>query len=427
MRYAALILIMLAAPAAASAQDVELRFTGDVRVRAEGRRAAPENETDAFTLLRSRLGLIASLSPDAHAYVQLQDSRTFGEEASTMDGAADELDVHQAFVELGWRPTAALPLAVRAGRQEIVLGDERLVGAVDWTNTGRAFDGVRLFVRPDEAFWRASLHAATVAERGTLAGEPDPAGSRNDYLTFGARLDAGPLALQALHDVSAVWRTYRGIDRTTLDAALRVPGIAPWVVRVEGAYQLGDHALIETGAQQDIRAHFLSARAGREPVGGTVSRLSLGADYLSGDEDPESGDFDAFNTLYATNHKFYGYLDAFVDPAWDTRGRGLIDLVGAIAVRAGERAQLALDVHRFSLAERFPDSDERELGWELDLTVPVEVGPGQRLVAGYSAFRNGPAAGLLGHGDDGTWRHWGYAQLSFTFGPRFADAPVPAL
>jgi hypothetical protein len=58
--------------------------------------------------------------------------------------------------------------------------------------------------------------------------------------------------------------------------------------------------------------------------------------------------------------------------------------------------------------------------------VPVEVGPGQRLVAGYSAFRNGPAAALVGHGGDGTWRHWGYAQLSFTFGPRFTDAPVPA-
>jgi hypothetical protein len=115
----------------------------ELRLRGEAERPALADTVDAFTLLRARLGLEASLGKGAKVFLQVQDARTFGEEASTVDASADRLDLHQGWLELT-RPTGALELVLRAGRQELTLGNERLIGPVGWSNTGRsdALEGV---------------------------------------------------------------------------------------------------------------------------------------------------------------------------------------------------------------------------------------------------------------------------------------------
>jgi hypothetical protein len=47
----------------------------------------------------------------------------------------DMMDLHQAFVQFG--NPQLFPLVAKIGRQELVYGDERLVGASDWTNVRR--------------------------------------------------------------------------------------------------------------------------------------------------------------------------------------------------------------------------------------------------------------------------------------------------
>ncbi len=43
-----------------------------------------------------------------------------------------------AFADIG--QTGKSPVLFRAGRQELAFGEQRLVGHVSWTNTGRTFD-----------------------------------------------------------------------------------------------------------------------------------------------------------------------------------------------------------------------------------------------------------------------------------------------
>jgi hypothetical protein len=62
-------------------------------------------------------------------FVQLQDSRQFGEETSTLaDGSADNIDFHQADLKLDQLSSARLSLTL--GRQELAYVGQRLIGAV---------------------------------------------------------------------------------------------------------------------------------------------------------------------------------------------------------------------------------------------------------------------------------------------------------
>ncbi|HXF10309.1 MAG TPA: alginate export family protein, partial [Desulfuromonadaceae bacterium] len=54
----------------------------------------------------------------------------------------DPLDLHQAYFTLGNHKE--FPLSLKAGRQELSYGEERLIGAFGWNNIGRSFDAAKV-------------------------------------------------------------------------------------------------------------------------------------------------------------------------------------------------------------------------------------------------------------------------------------------
>lgn len=396
---------------AAHAQTVDARVVGEVRLRTEAESPAAVDTGDVFSLLRARLGVEGRLSPRSLIFVQVQDARTFGEEQSTTDGTADRLDVHQAWLQYG-RGAGDYAWAIRAGRQEIVLGNERLVGAVGWSNTGRAFDGARITFGPPES-WQVSALAAVVQERGRrLTGSQEA-----DHLLLGGALDAKQLELYALHDRDATYRDRTNVHRTTAAARVATPPNMRLHASLEAAYQFGSQSgpLVDIMTSQDIAAWLVGARTGFATRIPLLPRLGIGIDVLSGD-DPSDAAYNAFNTLYATNHKFYGYIDFFLDPAARTGDRGLIDGMASASVGLPGDVNLDVDVHGFWLQQDLQMDVDRLIGWEVDVTLPVRIGAGQQLQLGYSAFRNGPAAEFIGLGRERHWSHWAYLQAAFAFG-----------
>jgi hypothetical protein len=408
-------LSLLLMPGAAAAQSESVRLLGEVRARGEAERPAAYDTVDALTLLRSRIGIEATLSPKAVVMLQLQDARTFGEEASTADGAADRLDMHQAWLQ--YRLDAGgLGVSIRAGRQEVILGTERLVGAVGWSNTGRSFDGARVTVGPEKG-WKLHALAATVAERGRRFTGVQP--ERSDHLLAGGYLETDPADVFALFDREDAYRTYTGVDRITVGTRIgrQFGQLTP---SLEAAYQLGNQVLTTADLSQDISAYMIGARLGLDTKLAVLPRLGAGVDWLSGDDDPTDDTHRAFNTMYATNHKYYGFMDLFLDPAARTRDRGLIDGIASARIGLGRDLALDIDAHGFWLQQAFAASTERNIGYEIDLTLPIRLGTGQQLHVGYSAFRNGAAAPLLGFGSKGDLWHWAYVQATFSFGGRAA-------
>lgn len=78
----------------AFAQDV-LKFSAQVRPRFEvdGKDFNSNTALNTFTLLRTRFGAEFMPSQDISAFIQIQDSRTFGEETSTTTNMKN-VDLH---------------------------------------------------------------------------------------------------------------------------------------------------------------------------------------------------------------------------------------------------------------------------------------------------------------------------------------------
>ncbi|UCC48785.1 MAG: alginate export family protein, partial [Gemmatimonadota bacterium] len=163
----AVCLLLLAAAGSLHAQETteypEFRFDGQLRLRGEADGRTADVHPDFATLSRIRLGAQAHLVDWIRVYAQAQDARAWGSESSTLtDASADQFDLHQGYAEFG--KTAAF--TARLGRQVLQLADERLVGTIDWTNTGQSFDGVHLFGEVSGITW--TVFWMNVAERDRL-------------------------------------------------------------------------------------------------------------------------------------------------------------------------------------------------------------------------------------------------------------------
>jgi hypothetical protein len=402
---AAAVLLIAAVPAAA--QQAVPRIGGEIRQRTEYDRRDPGQPTDFYTLLRSRLGVAVEVGERAGLFVQLQDARTWGEESSTLDGSAAAFDLHQGWMELrgAWSDVG---LVFRAGRQEIALGNERLVGAVDWSNTGRSFDGARLIAAPPDRRWVGHLFLANAAERGRLRSPEPPA---PDHLFLGTWAATGPGELFLLHDRKASHRGVREVDRSTAGGRM-VLGLPTLRLDLEGAYQFGRGRGIG-GADvpvQTIAAWMAAFRLGTAPPPAPFA-ATAGLDWLSGDAEPDASRYGAFNTLYGTNHRYYGYMDLFLDPALRTADRGLVDALAGVRYQLTPRLRVHADLHQFWTAA----GGRRPLGMELDLVAPLTVAEVARLELGYSLFRAASGAESLGLAEAGRVLQWGYAQLRMGF------------
>ena len=152
----------------------KVKIQGQVRTRFEWN----DNDfqigsADLAHLLRTRVSVIGAPYEKTLVVVQAQDSRRFGEETSTLgDGSGDQIDFHQAYLQLD--QVFDQPIALKVGRQEIVYSGQCLVGAVGWHNVGRAFDAVTVRIGRDSY---VDLFNAKLGEGGRL--------DRNLYGVYG--------------------------------------------------------------------------------------------------------------------------------------------------------------------------------------------------------------------------------------------------
>jgi hypothetical protein len=361
MSYASTSKIMLGALllcAAAATADV----TAGGQVRSRWQLKGTDNlSSDGHVATRTRASLKATLEGGVTAFTQWQDVRIWGEEANTLgDFNADNIDLHQGWVQFSaFAGTAA---DVRLGRQEIALGGQRLVGAVGWTHQGRSFDGARVTFRDNNSTFEV------VAAR--LGDATSPA-SAIDANLIGIYATVAPLSGSELY----VLRNSADNKTDQITAGVRKAGMAgEFAYRVEGAYQTGERAGV------DVAAFLAGARLGRK-VGKT--NVTLWYDYLSGDDDLGDNESKVFDTLFATNHKFYGFADYFLNIPVHTAGLGLQDLAVKAKTTLRPGLSLGVDVHTFSLAQD-TGVTTAHLGEEVDVTLGYDYRGAAKFTCGMS-------------------------------------------
>jgi hypothetical protein len=338
--------------------------------------------------------------PYARAFVEYKHADGFNR---TLPGGVrpterDLHDIENVFAEVGWGNA----LLVRVGRQDVALGRERLVGLSDWTNTRRAFQGIR--VRALVAGLAVdALASNVVVVRPDLPDLPDTT-SRFNFVAVGspavrkATLTVAPAQWQAyvLRSEAAIGapahRTTTGVR-----AEWRAPviGGATLIVEGEGATQRGTQN--STTTPLAIRAWMIATEA--QLVWASLPwrpAIIAGDDRASGDHNATDGIAGAFAPPYATAHAHNGMADAF--------GRGNLDerrIGAAIEPRSWWRLTwTARNFSRLDLADGIyskqntifraaSGSTAREVGVEHDVETTLRVGRHLRLSGGVGAVTAG--------------------------------------
>lgn len=309
----------------------------------------------------ARLSLRLTHASGLAAFAQVQDVRVWGEEIDTLlDYSAQGFDLHQGYGDI---PLMRDQLVLRIGRQEIKILEERLVGAVGWAPQGRSFDAVRLRWTPKELRVDGDLFFSMIRDTDSVSPGPATNTGGQTALFVGAvssiRLIEGDdnpntLTVQAYVDYA------HNDKRKRVTVGLYDRGsVGAFRYRVEGYFQGGklDDATISAW-MVGLEAGVLFEKAKR-------LQISLWADILSGTDNPADRATKTFDTLFATNHAFYGFADFFSNIPVHTNGRGLVDIALKASVQPCPKLNLALHLHQF-LAQNDQGGD-KDLGREIDV------------------------------------------------------------
>jgi hypothetical protein len=221
---------------------------------------------------------------------------------------SNQADLLNAFAEVKVADLDRHPVYVRAGRQEVLLGSQRLLSPLPWANMRRNFDGVRVFregervdvdvfwlepVVPDRTGFDAPSHDVQLA--GTwFTYRPRAGHSFDAYYLFSN--DSRSAIQQGItiapSRFSTVGSRYAG-DRNGL------------LWDVEGALQIGrrgnDEALAAAMATIGVGRHLKGA-----PWNPTIWAYY---DHATGDGEPAQGRFTTFNQLFPFGHYYLGWAD----------------------------------------------------------------------------------------------------------------------
>ena len=125
-----------------------LSFGGEARERFEAYQneffSTNPNADNAYFLQRYLLHADYHPTEWLRAFGQLQSSLEDGRPGGPRPTDRDSIDVHQLFADVAVKTSEDGRLTLRAGRQEMSYGSERLISVREGVNNRRAFDAVRL-------------------------------------------------------------------------------------------------------------------------------------------------------------------------------------------------------------------------------------------------------------------------------------------
>ena len=357
--------------------------------------------------LLQRYFLHADLRMGEHArlFSQFQSSLEDGRKGGPRPTDKDELDLHQAFldVKLDWGEEHSFTL--RSGRQELAYGTQRIISVREGPNVRQSFDGFRGIYRGGEVQIDGFLTRPVETNRhvfddstdhgkalwGTYAVLPFPPldSASMDLYYIGlhrakASFDQGT-ARETRHSVGMrLWRTAKPLD-----------------YNFEALYQWGSFG------NGDISAWTVASDTGYTLASLPLHpRIGLRADIASGDKDPTNPDLQTFNPLFPKGAYFSeagligpaNFID--VNPCLDLHLPNRVTLIvdwdffWRESTRDGiyNNAMVLVRSGRSSSARYIGSMSQAQLFWDIDRHLSF--------VAIYGHFFAGPFIRQSGPGED---------------------------
>lgn len=384
----------------------ELRY----RMMDERNRLRPGGPDQSnYDLLRWRHYVDYHYSDLFRAYVEMIDASMFRNTLPVTGIDVNRWDLQNAFVDVKVGEWDEKPIYFRAGRQELLYGSQRLISPLDWGNTRRNFEGLKLFSKGTD--WDLDLWFTRPVNTATPGNGP--------VARFDNEFDSPNMD----HTFSGFWSTYKGIKDNTFDfywiwdrnSKLISPGFpggnrhtlaTRWLgnkpvldacgapcriyhVDIEGGYQFGN----DFG--RDVQAGFFTAGAGHtwnqapwEP------NFWVFYDWASGDRNPTNGTTNTFHQQYGLVHAYLGLID-------NIARQNISDINWRATVKPTKQLNCQAAMHYFNLASNQDvlytitgaplgaQGTGTYVGQELDLLATYTFNPNFNVQVGQFWFWNG--------------------------------------
>lgn len=324
-----------------------LSLSGEFQFRYEGRQGLDyvEGNDDHYGLARTRVNIGVRPTSWLQFHFQGQDSRAPGIRAGATNNGVfrDPFDVRQAYVKIGGGESS--PVSFTGGRQLLNYGDQRLIGPLDWTNTSRTFDALKVEVQAGKDV-KVDLFSSSVVQNNPNRRVNLSAEGANLHGVYGSIKSLIP---KATIEPYVLWQTtpvamdelsFRGdLDRYTGGVRIFAAGLKGFDYNLAVVNQWGSFA------SAGIKAWGSYAELGYTVKAPGSPRVYAEYTFGSGDGNASDGTIGGFNDIYPTAHLWYGYNDLV---GW----RNLKNLRLGAQFKPHAKVGVRLDCHSFWLANR---------------------------------------------------------------------------
>lgn len=296
------------------------------------------------------------------------------------------VDVLQGFAEVS-APMGGTTLILRAGRQLLPLGSERLVGARYGPNVPLAFDGVRAELHRGAA--KVSIFRAEPVHAGPGAFDDKAVSAKSLWGAYATlpNIDFYYLGFRH-HDATFGGRT--GDEHRDSFGVRSFGRVDDWRWNVEGVLQTGHFD------GREIRAWTVGSEGGRHfPEAPLKPDVTVRFNVVSGDTNPTDGKLGTFNALFPKG-KYFGELSP-IGPY------NIVSFNPGVALNLGDNVTLGLSAMaywRYARADgiydvpgaliRAPDgSRARFIGRQAEATLDWQATPELELSTSLSVFAPG--------------------------------------
>ena len=400
--------------------SAQFNLGAEIRPRAEFRNGfkAPHNQdvVPAFFIeQRSRL-YFNYKTEDVIVKLSLQDVRIWGSVNQIYKSDPNLQNVYEAWGQFNFNSN----FGVKAGRMALDYDNARFLGNLGWAAQGRSHDAL-LFLWKNNDGMKLDVGLAynqnPLFEPGKLNNNFFDHSVTKNYKTmqfahFNIKKEGGKFSAM-IHNDGRQLAADSSIAYRQTYAVLGDKKFGDITLAGEFYYQGG-----KNGANVDVSAVFASFYATFKT---SITPITIGGEYVSGtSSDDVTNNVDgAFNPLYGTNHKFYGFMDYFYVGNGHS-SKGLVDLNIKTNFKIGENSNLLARVHYFMSPVEIADPNDAALtlssglGTELDLVYGVKLHKDVKLNIGYSQMFSGESmVEVKGTGDPFVTNNWAWLMLTF--------------
>lgn len=267
------------------------------------------NKNDNYNLFREDLYADINYRDIFRFYLEFLDAESVHQNLPPTPFNYTQAELLNLFVEFKLGEIQGNPLQLRAGKQELLYGSQRLISPLDWANVRRTFSGVKMFTQGEK--WNFDMWWVQPVAPTQVSADSVDDGQNFSGLWFTYKPKKGTLldfyALN-LDNANRVARGENGrlgtLNITTLGNRL-YGREDQWLYDIETMFQIGhysDQTLVAGASTISVGYSFDNLP--------TTPQFWLANDFATGTPYPQKGNqFSTFQPLFPFGHYYLGYID----------------------------------------------------------------------------------------------------------------------